>query len=123
MTVAIHENDLSIGSRHGLLRDLVPIYSLRQLLPNLLVLGFAIWLSRLIGHLPTGAILVLMLGWVFQFVSRPSVMVVSKEQAAWLQGVLEEQGFYSLSEIDGRWRMFAGEWWRWSHHYIEFISG
>jgi membrane associated rhomboid family serine protease len=67
---------------------------------------------------------IVMLGWVFQFVSRPCQMTVSKEQAAWLEAVLDEQRFYGQSESDGRWRMLGREWWqRWPHQYIEFVSG
>lgn len=118
------ENELSIRSRHGMLRDLVPIYSLYQLIPNLVVLGLFLWLSLWLGISTPIIILVLMLGWVFQFVSRPYKMVITKEQAAWLEAVLEAQAFYGRSESDGRWRTLGTLWWqRWPHQFIEFVPG
>jgi membrane associated rhomboid family serine protease len=119
------ENELlKIRSRHGPLRDLVPIYSLYQLLPNLVVFTLVLWLSLWLGQLPSIIVMVVMLGWVFQFVSRPSEMVIAKEQAAWLEAVLEAQGFYGKSESDGRWRMLRSSWWqRWPHLFIEFVPG
>lgn len=118
------ENELSIRSHHGLLRDLVPIYSFYQLLPNLVVLGLVLWFSLWLGHFPSIMAIVAMLGWVFQFVSRPYEMVIAKEQAAWLEAVLEAQGFYGKSESDGRWRALGAPWWqRWPHLFIEFVPG
>lgn len=122
--MASNETELSIRSRHGPLRDLVPIYSLYQLLPNLVALGFILGLSRWLGHFPTIGYFVVMLGWVFQFVSRPCVMTVSREQAAWLEAILDEQGFYGQSETDGRWRRLETQsWQRWPHQFIEFAPG
>ncbi len=122
--MASNENELSIRSRHGALRDLLPIYSLYQLLPNLVALGFILWLSHGLEHFPTVGFFVVMLGWVFQFVSRPCVMTVSKEQAAWLEAILDEQGFYGQSESDGRWRTLETQsWQRWPHQFIEFAPG
>jgi membrane associated rhomboid family serine protease len=124
ITMADTENELSIRSHHGMLRDLVPIYSLYQLLPNLVVLGLVLWMSLWLGHFPSMLAIVLMLGWVFQFVSRPYEMVVAKEQAAWLEAVLEAQGFYCKSETDGRWRTLGAPWWqRWPHLFIGFVPG
>lgn len=118
------ENELSIRSRHGLLRDLVPIYSFYQLLPNLVALGVVLWLSLWLGHFPPIIAIFLMLGWVFQFVSRPCEMVIAKAQATWLEAVLEAQGFYGKSESDGRWRTLSAPWWqRWPHQCIEFVPG
>lgn len=124
VTMATEDNELSIRSRHGLLRDLAPIYSLYQLLPNLIAVGLFLWLSHWLGYIPPILILVLMLGWVFQFVLRPSLMIVSTDQAAWLETVLEAQGFFAKSETDARWRMIEREWWqRWPHQFIEFVPG
>ena len=117
-------NELAIRSRHGLLRDLVPIYSVYQLLPNLVGLGLLLWLSDWLGHFPILGFVVVMLGWVFQFVSRPSVMKVSPAQAAWLEALLDEQGYYGQSEADGRWRTLEKQWWqRWPHQFIQFSPG
>lgn len=117
-----NEDELSIRSRHGLLHDVIPIYSFYQFLPNLAVLGFILWLSLSLGHFPTAGFLIVMLGWVFQFVSRPCAMTISKEQAAWLEAVLNAQGFYGRSESDGRWRMLGRQWWQhWPHQFIEFV--
>lgn len=118
------ENELSIRSHQGLLRDLVPIYSIYLLLPNLVVLGLVLWLSLWLGHFPPIMAIVVMLGWLFQFVSRPCEMVIANEQAVWLEAVLEAQGFYGKSESDGRWRALGTPWWqRWPHFFIEFVPG
>ncbi|MDT8758119.1 rhomboid family intramembrane serine protease [Sphingomonas psychrotolerans] len=118
------ENELSVRSRHGLLRDLVPIYSFYQLLPNLIALGLVLWLTLWLGHFPPIVTIVMMLAWVFQFVSRPYEMAIAKEQAAWLEAVLEAQGFYGRSDSDGRWRALGVPWWqRWPHLFIEFVPG
>ncbi len=118
------ENELLVRSHHGLIRDLVPIYSLHQLLPNLLVLSIVLWLTLWLGHFPPIVTIVMMLGWVFQYVSRPYEMTIAEEQAAWLEAVLEAQGFYGRSESDGRWRTLGAPWWqRWPHLFIEFVPG
>ncbi|WP_404338788.1 rhomboid family intramembrane serine protease [Sphingomonas sp. MMS12-HWE2-04] len=118
------ENGLSIRSRHGLLRDLVPIYSLYQLVPNLVAIGLGIWLGLSIGHVPKGALPIAMLGWVIQFVGRPATMTISKTQAEWLERLLGEQGFYEKSETDGQWRMRNQRWWlRPPHFSIAFSTG
>lgn len=118
------DNAWSIRSRHGLLRDLIPIYSLQQLVPNLLVAGIILWLSQWLGHFPTIGFFVVMLGWVFQFMTRPSEMIVSAEQAAWLERVLDMQEFYGRCEVDDRWRLIGQQWWqRWPHQSIEFAPG
>lgn len=122
--MALNENELSIGSQAGLLRDLVPIYSLHQAVLNLVALVLIVWLSLSIGHFPVGLLPIVMLGWVVQFVSRPSTMTVSNAQADWLKRALEEQGFYAQSDIDGRWRLRNTRWWRHSPHlFIEFVPG
>ncbi|KQM98548.1 Rhomboid family protein [Sphingobium sp. Leaf26] len=124
LTMAAEDNELSIRSRYGLLRDLVPIYSLYQLLPNLIAVGLFLWLSDRLGHFPPTLILLLMLGWLLQFVLRPSLMIVSTDQAAWLEAVLEAQGFFAKSETDARWRIIEKKWWqRWPHQFIEFVPG
>lgn len=119
--MAENANQWVISSRYGMLRDLLPIYSLYQLLLNLIVLGLALWLTLPSGHLPTWLVTPLLLGWVFQYVSRPSVMDVSNEHAAWLEELLDEQKYYDRSDSDGRWRATATNWWqRWPHQYIAF---
>lgn len=123
MTMAAIENELSIQSRHGLLRDVVPVYSLYQLLLNLVTIGLALWVGQWLGHLPQFVLFIILLSWVVQFGSRPSVMRVSKEQATWLETVLEGQGLYDRSEIDGRWRKAGMSWRRLPHHSIEFVTG
>lgn len=116
--------ELSIYSHKGLLRDLVPIYSLYQLAVNVVALGLVLWLTLWLGHFPPVLTLAIMLGWVFQFVSRPSEMAITKEQAAWLEDVLEAQGFYSKTDTDGRWRLGGAAWWKpWPHFFIEFVPG
>lgn len=122
--MACDEIELSVRSHYGLIRDLVPIYSLYQFLANSVVLGLVLWLSLWLGHFPPIVTIVIMLGWVSQFVSRPCEMVISKEQAAWLEAVLEAQGFYGRSGFDARWRTLGSPWWqRWSHQSIEFLWG
>jgi membrane associated rhomboid family serine protease len=122
--MADNATDLAIRSQHGMLRDLVPIYSLYQLLPNLVALGITLWLTHWLGHFPTGFMFILPLGWVYQYVSRPCTMTVSEEQAHWLEAVLDAQKFYARSEADGRWRTTGKEaWQRWRHHFIAFAPG
>jgi membrane associated rhomboid family serine protease len=124
MSMVRTENELSIRSRYGPLRDLIPIYSFYQLIPNLAVVGFLLWMDGGTGRLPPIVALGAMLGWVFQYVSRPSVMAVSQEQADWLEAVIEADGFYVRSETDGKWRLQETPWWqRWPHNFIEFVPG
>lgn len=118
-----NQNELKIRSRYGLFRDLIPIYSTYQIIPNLAVYGTLLWLSRWVDHFLTLALIIAMLFWVFQFVLRPSIMTISKEQAAWLQATLNIQGSYNRSESDGRWRLTGRSKWKsWPHDYIEFIA-
>jgi len=122
--MALDENDLTIRSRHGLLRDLVPIYSYSQLAPNLVAVGLIFWLSLFLGHFPLALLPVIMLGWVLQFASRPSLMTISNAQAEWLEGIVEEQGFYGWSEVDGGWRLLDKPWWqRLPHLFVKFLPG
>ena len=119
--MAGNAEELAIRSRYGMFRDLVPIYSLHQLLPNLIVLGFILWLTGVPSHLAPPLIVLLLFGWLYQYESRPSAMHVSTAQAAWLEELLDEQKFYARSEADGRWRTTDHQWWkRWPHQFIEF---
>jgi membrane associated rhomboid family serine protease len=116
------EDELSIGTHYGVFRDLVPIFSWYQFFLNVVVLSTALWLVLWLGRIPALVAIILMLGWVFQFVSRPSEMFITKEQTAWLEAVLEKQGFFGKSECDGRWQTLGTSWWqRWPHFFIEFI--
>jgi len=116
--------EFSIRSLHGPLRDLVPIYSVNQLLLNLVGLGMVLWLHSWLAGLLVVAIILVMLGWAVQFASRPCVMMVSEEQATWLEAVLAHEGFYGKSELDDRWRLIEAQWWqRWPHEFIEFVRG
>lgn len=113
--------ELAIRSRYGLLRDIVPIYSLLQLVPNLAAIGLILWMSD--WGVPTNPILLMaiMLGWVFQFASRPTVMAVSEGQAAWIGAVLEAQDIYEKSDPDGCWRLVDAKWWdHLPHQFIRF---
>lgn len=122
--MTLDENALQIRSRSGLLRDLIPIYSFRQAVPNVVILIFIMWLSLSIEHSLVGFLPIVMLGWVFQFVSRPSAMTVSNSQADWLQGILEQQGFYASTDPDGRWHLRGTRWSRLiAHPFIEFVPG
>jgi len=119
-----HAGQLTIRSQYGMLRDLVPIYSLHQLFPNLVGLALALWLVRGFGHLPPIALLIPLSAWLFQYVARPCVMHVSDVQTEWLEDVLAVQGYYERSEADGRWRTIGKQWWqRWPHQFIEFVPG
>ncbi|WP_157190316.1 rhomboid family intramembrane serine protease [Novosphingobium sp. Rr 2-17] len=116
------EDELAIWTRYGVLRDLVPIYSWYQLFLNFVVFSIVLCLGLWLGHFTALIAIIVMLGWVFQFVSRPSEMIIAEEQAAWLEAVLEAQGFYGKSECDGRWRALGTPWWqRWPHMFIEFV--
>jgi len=118
------ENALSIQSHRGVLRDLIPIYGGYQLLANLAAIGLIAGLSHWLGFSAPVLLAVAMLGWGLQFVMRPSAMAVSREQAVWVEEVLEAQGFYSKSDVDGRWRAVEAPWWlRWSHQCIAFVPG
>lgn len=118
------EDDLPIRSRYGIVRDLIPIYSLYQLIPNLVAVVALLGLIYWLGEIPPFLLLFVMIGWVCQFVARPSVMTISTDQAAWLEAVLAAQGFYGQSELDGRWRLIGAQWWeKWPHHCIAFEPG
>ncbi|WP_254293223.1 rhomboid family intramembrane serine protease [Sphingomonas tagetis] len=119
--MANSEGDLVIRSRHGLLRDAIPIYSLPQLIPNLAAVGVVLWLSDWRWPVHPILLMLVMLGWVFQFSSRPSVMAVSYGQAKWLEALLEAQGFYCKSDTDGHWSLIGAKWWRrFPHQCIKF---
>ncbi len=113
------ESELVIRSRSGFLRDLVPIYSIKQLIPNLVVLGLIGWATGFNWPENPFPVMVILLGWVFQFVTRPSVMPVSEEQAVWLEAVLVQQGIFTKSDLDGKWRDSGSAWWnRFPHQCI-----
>jgi membrane associated rhomboid family serine protease len=117
-------DELRIRSRYGSMRDLIPIYSAWQLVPNLIAFGLVLWISLAWGHFPLGLLPFLLFGWLLQFVSRPAVMTISAAQAAWLEEVIEEQGYYARSETDGRWRLADAKWWqRLPHLFVEFVPG
>lgn len=117
-------NELAIRSRYGVLRDLVPVYSLYQLVPNLVGLGLALWLVVALGRFPPILAVPLLLGWLVQYQSRPATMQVSQEQAGWLEALLDAQRFFDRSEADGRWRTTGKQaWQRWPHQSIAFAPG
>lgn len=111
-----------IRSRYGVLRDLVPIYSFYQLLPNLAGLGLTLWMVVGLGRFPPILAVPLLVGWLVQYQSRPVTMRVSPEQAAWIEAVLDGQRFFARSETDGRWRTTGKQrWQRWPHQFIGFV--
>ena len=113
-------SELTIRSRYGWLRDLIPIYSLYQLAINAAVIVLILWLHDWRALVTEHTVLPLLLGWVFQFMSRPSMMRVTQDEAAWVEASLREQEFYDRSDADGRWWHTNQGWWqRWPHHYIE----
>ncbi|MFN4097784.1 MAG: rhomboid family intramembrane serine protease [Sphingomonas sp.] len=115
-------SELTIRSRHGLLRDLIPIYSLYQLAINVAVIVLILWLHDWRALVTEHTALPLLLGWVFQFMSRPSEMRLSDAEAAWVEASLEEQDFYDRSGVDRRWWRTGQNWWqRWPHQYIELV--
>ena len=115
---------LRIRSRYGVLRDLVPIYSLYQLLPNLVGLGLILWLVVAEERFPPILAVPLLFGWLAQYVSRPATMQVSAGQAKWLEAVLDDQRYFARSETDGRWRTTGKQrWQRWPHQFIAFTPG
>jgi hypothetical protein len=103
--MVLDQDEHVIRSENGWMRDLLPIYSVPQLAPNFVGLCLVACFSQSIGYFPLGLLPVIMLAWVAQFVSRPTVMTVSTAQAAWLEGLLDDQGVYTWSDIDGRWRV------------------
>jgi membrane associated rhomboid family serine protease len=122
--MGLNETEILIGSRFGRLRDLVPIYSFRQALLNLVVILLIIWFTYPLEHLPFWLLPIIMIGWVLQFVDRPSTMTVSQVQADWLEQILQEQGHFTRSDFDGRWRPRGAKWWQsLPHLFIEFVPG
>jgi len=114
------QNELTIRSRYGWLRDLIPIYSLYQLVPNLAAIILILWLYDWQALVTEHTALPLLFGWLFQFMSRPSEMRVSQDEAAWVEAALREQVFYDRSDADGRWWRTGQDWWqRWPHQYVE----
>ncbi len=117
-------NELTIRSRHGWWRDLIPIYSLYQLVPNLAVIIGILWLYDWQALVTKDSALPLMIGWLAQFMTRPSTMTISPAEAAWVEAALHDQAFYDRSDTDGRWwRTEQGWWQRWPHQYVELIPG
>lgn len=117
-------NELTIRSRYGWLRDLIPIYSLYQLIPNIAAITAILWLYDWQALVTKQSALPLMIGWVTQFMMRPSTMVISQAEAAWVEAALHDQAFYDRSDTDGRWRRTGQGWWqRWPHQFIELIPG
>lgn len=116
--------ELTIRSRYGWLRDLLPIYSLVQLAINGAAIVLILWLYDWRALVTEHTVFPLLLGWVFQFMCRPSEMTVSQAEAAWVEAALHDQGFYDLSETDGRWRRTGQGWWqRWPHQFVELLPG
>ncbi len=116
--------ELTIRSRHGWLRDLIPIYSLYQLVPNLAAIVLILWLYDWQALVTKDSVLPLMVGWMAQFMGRPSEMTVSHEEAAWVETALHDQTFYGRSDTDGRWWRTGQDWWqRWPHQFVELIPG
>lgn len=116
--------ELVIRSRYGIVRDLIPIYSLYQLAINLAVLATVLWMIWSIERVPPLLILGLLLGWVWQYVYRPSEMMVTAEQANWLETILARQEYYARSDTDDRWRVADQPIWRrWPHQFIAIIPG
>ncbi len=112
---------LAIGSRYGVLRDWLPIYSLRQLALNLVAITFIWWIVWDSAGLSAVALCGLMFAWLVQYQTRPSVMQLLPVQADWLIEILEEQAFYAKAENDGRWRESGKPWWqRLPHQFIAF---
>jgi membrane associated rhomboid family serine protease len=113
---------LVIRSRQGAWWDLLPIYSLYQLVFNLIGLALILWLwgsfafSQLI--LPAAVLL----AWVQQYRLRPALLDISRAQADTLMALLDAQGFYARSDYDGRWRSTGKQGWEpWPHQHIEFL--
>ena len=116
--------ELTIRSRHGWLRDLIPIYSLYQLVPNLAAIVLILWLYDWQALVTKDTVLPLMVGWMAQFMGRPSEMTVSHEEAAWVEAALHDQTFYDRSDTDGRWWRTGQDWWqRWPHQCVELSPG
>ncbi len=118
------QNELTIRSRYGWLRDLIPIYSLYQLVPNLAAIVLILWLYDWQALVTKDTVLPLLVGWVLQFMARPSEMTVSHDEAAWVEAALDDQKFYEKSDTDGRWWRTGQDWWqRWPHQFVALIPG
>ncbi|MCA1198157.1 rhomboid family intramembrane serine protease [Sphingomonas sp. R647] len=116
--------ELTIRSRYGWLRDLIPIYSLFQLVPNLAAIILILWLYDWQALVTKDTVLPLVVGWVLQFMARPSEMTVSHAEAAWVEAALDDQEFYEKSDTDGRWWRTGQDWWqRWPHQFVTLIPG
>lgn len=116
--------ELKIRSRHGWPRDLIPIYSLYQLIPNIAAITAILWLYDWQALVTKESALPLMIGWVTQFMMRPSTMIISQAEAAWVEAALHDQAFYDRSDTDGRWWRTGEHWWqRWPHQFVELLPG
>lgn len=117
-------NELTIRSRYGWLRDLIPIYSLYQLAINVAAIVLILWICDWRALVTEHTVFPLLLGWLFQFMSRPSEMIVSHGEAEWIEAALHDRAFYDRSDTDGRWWRTGQGWWqRWPHQFVALIPG
>lgn len=118
--MAVSATPLRIRSQYGFLRDLIPIYSVYQLVWNvgIFLIVFVLvrllfpthWVGPFLGGIG-GALAV-------QFGTRPAIMLISPGQAAMMEEALSSEGHYRRSPDDGRWRLEKRKWWRWWPHYF-----
>ncbi|WP_442679388.1 rhomboid family intramembrane serine protease [Sphingomonas sp. ASY06-1R] len=113
---------LVIRSRQGAWWDLLPIYSLYQLVFNLTGLALILWLWGSFAFSQPILLGAVLLAWVQQYRLRPALLDISRAQADRLAALLDAQGRYARSDHDGRWRATGKQGWEpWPHQHIEFL--
>lgn len=113
--------ELEIRSLHGVLRDLLPVYTLAQAGLALAVaagLGCTAWLWG--WHVAPLLLFLTLIGWWSLFEFRPATMALGESQAQIVEEAMAEQGHYYQSDEDGRWRIGTGGF-QWSHEHIEMV--
>lgn len=115
---------LTIGSRNGGIRDLVPIFRVGQLPANLAAIALLLWMAWMDdGRLPALGLLYASLFWLAQYGLRPSSMRLSEAQARLTEAELSNGGDYRQDEADGRWWPATGHdpyAWLWPEKSIGF---
>lgn len=112
-----------VQSQNGLLRDMVPFYSLAMGLFSAVVIGMTYalmrWLDPSAAALCTVGGLAGVLG--VNWAARPSYMVVAKHQEASLISLLERSK-YRYVDDEAYWVPPLPRWLRWKHNFVKFSA-
>lgn len=114
--------ELIIRSRHGALRDLLPVYTPWSIAAALGALAFVLLLGWVSGwHLPPVFLLLAALQWHPLYAMRPSMMTLSSAQAEQVEAAMVEEAHFSQSLIEGRWELGKDSSWQDADKVIELI--